>query len=65
MSGGRKQGYTGEGSLALAPTFPGGWTDPKLVDLQGTVKCQSTYLTLCLREVIVGIGNILNRSVQG
>lgn len=65
MSVGRKQGYTGVGSLALAPTFPGDWTDPELVDLQGTVKCQSIYSVLCLREVIVGFGNILNNSAQG
>lgn len=63
MSGGSKQGYTAAGSLA--PTFPGGWTDPELVDLQGRVKCQFIYSTLCLREVIVGTGNILNNSAQG
>lgn len=65
MSGDTSQGYTDAGSLPLAPTFPGGWTDPELVDLQGTVKCQSIYSTLYPREVIVGTGNILNNSAQG
>lgn len=63
MSG--AEGYTGAGSLASAPTSPSGWTDTELVDLQGTVKCQSICSTLCLREVIVGIGSILNSSAQG
>lgn len=65
MSGGRKQSCTGSGSLALASISPSGLTEPELVDLQGTVKGQSIYSALCLREVIVGIGNIKQNSAQG
>lgn len=63
MSGGRMQSCTGAGSLALASTSPSGLRDPELVDLQGMVKGQSIYSALCLREVIVGIGNVLNKTV--
>jgi len=63
MSGGRKQSCTGAGSLALASASPLGLTDPELVDLRGTVKGQSIYSALCLREATVGIGNMLNKTV--
>jgi len=62
MSRGRKQSCIGAGSLALAVASPSGLTDPEFVDLQGMVKGQSIYSTLCLREVILGIGNILNKA---
>lgn len=65
MSGGRKQNCTGTRSLALASASPSGLTEPELVDLQGTVKAQSIYSALCLREVIAGIGNIKQNSAQG
>lgn len=64
MSGGRKQSCTGARSLALASTSPSGLTDPELVDLQGTVKGQPICPALCLREVIAGIGNILNKTMH-
>lgn len=65
MSGGRKQSCTGAGSLALASTSPNGLTDPEFVDLQGMVKGQSIYSALCLREIILGTGNIKQSNAQG
>lgn len=62
MSRGRKQSCIGAGSLVLVVASSSGLTDPEFVDLQGMVKGQSIYSALCLREVILGIGNVLNKA---